>query len=118
MIKNLEELADHVGANNPTATSISRRVYKDTACVAWVSEEDGTVKIGSIVEGVERTTEVQELEFPFSEEEWDEAVQAVEDEAEEIWSETHGCEDCGEEYGGYRAVNPDCPSCGGQGTII
>ena len=46
------------------------------------------------------------------------AVQEVEDEAKDIWTQTHGCDDCGVEGDwGYPAINPDCDTCKGLGEI-
>jgi hypothetical protein len=237
MIRNAQELADHIGANDATEASLSRRLYKNTDCGAWLalvdvkrggkarkekwqvfarlgiggrvyfiarrnsrgvwltakkmpehlrsyllldnglnmvfgestfsdwtdfvaavcSSEDCKVqkraragkfaiqfllsvegkgpsstrpgaKIGSIVEGSDRCAESVTLVFPFTAKEWREAVQSVEDEVDEIWKATHGCETCGkhweEEYGtsedefGDTPVWAECPDCGGDGTII
>lgn len=96
MLDSLEALADHIGANEPTEPSMSRRVYKDTACGAWLEvahNGDGTlwgVRVGSIVEGSDACVEPVELAFPFTEAQWDEAIQNVEAEAERLWTETHG----------------------------
>jgi hypothetical protein len=47
------------------------------------------------------------------------AVEDADMEADYIWKETHGCDDCGTpgEYGG-NAINPECRTCKGQGAII
>lgn len=82
------------------------------------------VSFGSIVEGIDACTEVETVAFPCEEQDiWD-ALQRVEDEANYLWMETHGCPDCwgGEEdvegeYG-YRPVDGECPTCKGHGTII
>ena len=95
MIHNANELAAYLGARDATQESISRAVYKDTGCGAWAKVEAGTVRVGSIVEGSDVCTEVQVLPFPFEEEALDDAIAAVEAEAEEIWATTHGCDDCG-----------------------
>lgn len=96
MLDNLEALADYIGANEPTESSMSRRVYKDTACGAWLEvahNNDGTlwgVRVGSIIEGSDACVEPVELGFPFTEEAWDEAIRDVEAEAERLWVEAHG----------------------------
>lgn len=113
-IRNIADLAIKVGANEETEDSISRRVYKDTACGAWVKIEGGRVTVGSIVEGADEVAESVTLVFPFNSEEFDEAVKAVEADAERIWNETHGCENCST----YPAVDPDCETCKGDGEII
>jgi len=83
MIHNIIELAAYLGASHATTESISHRVYKDTDCGAWAKVEAGTVRVGSIVEGSDVCTEVQVLPFPFEEEALDDAIAAVEAEAEE-----------------------------------
>lgn len=47
------------------------------------------------------------------------AVEAADEEAEGIWNETHGCDDCGTPgiYGG-NAINPNCKTCNGEGAIL
>lgn len=51
------------------------------------------------------------------------AVREVNDQARDIWDDTHGCETCiahWEQLGfdGSTAVWPDCPDCDGDGAII
>jgi len=79
----------------------------------------GGVRIGSIVEGVEQCAEPVELMFPFTEDDWDNAIRSVEDEVHEIWMETHGCEDCAtDDIGWGKPVDPDCKTCRGHGCAI
>lgn len=40
LIENVQDLADYLGANEATEDSISRRIYKDTACGAWARLRD------------------------------------------------------------------------------
>lgn len=116
-INNVTDLCEHVGVGSTEL--LKRAVYKYTSCGAWVAFEDGCVKVGSIVEGVDQTTETHTLVYPFTDHDWDMALEAVEKEADEIWNATHGCEACGEEDEfGNRPINPNCPVCGGEGTII
>lgn len=123
-INSVEELAASIGTAHNTIESISRAIYKGTDCGAWVDartvDDKPGIGVGSIVEGVERTTETQELAFPFSDKQFWSAVAQVEKEAGEIWNETHGCEACGDEdpESGYRMVNPSCKECGGSGQVF
>jgi hypothetical protein len=81
------------------------------------------VSFGSIVEGIDAYTEVESVAFPCEEQDiWD-ALQRVEDEANHLWMETHGCPECwgGEEVEGElggRPVDGECSRCKGHGTII
>ena len=97
-IADLEQLAEFIGANEPSEKSISRRVYEDTACGAWLAVVTCAttlgplvwgVKVGSIVEGSEACVEPVELQFPFSHEKWREAIADVEHEADRLWNEAN-----------------------------
>ena len=82
------------------------------------------LEVGSIVEGldVECDSVVVELEDTdpdtFSKNYWA-AVDAVNEEASQLWDETHGCPDCfghGDEE--LHPIDPECQSCGGFGVVI
>lgn len=85
---------------------------------AWID----AISFGSIVEGVDPTTETYTVRLPcVAQDIWD-ALDNVEREAKYIWSQTHGCEQC-EADGwigewGYPMINPDCPVCHGEGEVI
>lgn len=98
----------------------------------WGWEDVTGLVFGSIVEGVdfgvnddgsdsEMRLDITRFTSPI---EVDEAADAilvrVEAEVDHIWSQTHGCEDCHtvNEWGDEGAINPDCETCGGDGTII
>jgi hypothetical protein len=97
--------------------------------------------VGSIVEGCDQGTDEHELEIKQLDEEpkafaerFHKAVKEVNDEANSIWNDTHGCETCAKhwhgegwetgEYGrfegndGMTPVWKDCPDCGGGGAVI
>lgn len=95
------------------------------------------MSIGSIVEGVEQCTNTYVLNAkdlrgknkkPTRKSVSDavfKAVAMVEQEADDIWKETHGCENCAkmleinfEEEAGNIPVHPECPVCHGAGAII
>lgn len=103
---------------------IERALYKGTNCGAWITHADAgqhpKITIGSIVEGVEQDAEAQLLTWPFTAADVERAIDAVEADAKRIWDETHGCESCGPENPetGYRAINPKCPACHGEGAIL
>ena len=95
--------------------------YKGTSCGAWLTLKDPkTIKMGSIVEGVDQCVTPIALTFPFtSKEVWD-ALTEIEQEADRIWNETHGCEVCypDSDPDEFTAVNPDCKNCNGEGICI
>jgi len=91
-----------------------------------------SLTVGSIVEGVDYGTDNIEVKANQLEEEptefrkrFDAALSEVEQEAESIWNETHGCEACQaywtdqgldiDDSGGIVPVYQYCPDCKGQG---
>ena len=103
--------------------SVEKAIFKGTNCGAYIEPITGNtgVAVGSIVEGVDWGTDTHCLHYPFKESELWSALEKVEAEANEIWESTHGCDECGEpdEYnGGHIHINPECPSCKGDGVIF
>jgi hypothetical protein len=86
--------------------------------------------VGSIVEGIDQCTESIEVEANQLDEEPEEfhkrfyaALGEVEQEAESIWNDTHGCETCAKHWGinldeELSPVWTECPDCQGHGTPI
>lgn len=122
-IKNARQLLKQISGESTTEKKaqelISHYAYKYTNCGAWASFSKDGVKVGSIIEGCDIYTQTYLLEYPFTKKEYFEALDMVENEASEIWIETHGCEDCGDENEiGYISINPRCKTCKGEGTIL
>ena len=117
VIRTLDDLADHLDANEATEASVNRRFYKDTRCGGWIALVPGGVRFGTIVEGIDATYD-ETLRFPFTAEQWDAHVREMELWAKAEWNASHGCEDCGPDDCGYVAIRPDCQTCGGHGVII
>lgn len=124
---------------------LGRSVYKYIDCGPWVSfvlqsgdelyyddirnkdwkdiEPLKGLKVGSIIEGVDYETEtifVPAEPLSTLNKRFFEAITEVNNQAQEIWNETHGCNDCGEPdpETGYIHINPNCKTCGGEGAII
>jgi len=91
--------------------------------------------VGSIVEGVDYDCDPVTVTYPFELDEFWKALKAVEDQADHIWKDTHGCEDCHPNQGDGRwwpvvnehgaevefgawPINKECKTCEGEGTII
>lgn len=87
--------------------------------------------VSSIVEGIDACTET--IEVPIHPHgtfltRWNQAIEDVDKEADRLWKETHGCEDCqkhwqAEGYGdgtldGMIPVWDECPGCGGGGQVL
>ena len=127
-VNNLQDLLSLRGCGEETFAQLKRNTYKYTACGAWIHESDWGIALGSIVEGVDEGTQTYRLSYPFTIDQFQDALQSVEDEATDIWQATHGCEDCHDhpqvdEWGNEREfgawpINPDCKACKGEGAII
>jgi hypothetical protein len=89
----LADVAQHLGASEPTNDAIRHRVYKDTDCGAWAQVIEAELgnglvfRVGSIIEGSEALAGPIEVPLPATAQEIDDAIEAVEDEAEELWHE-------------------------------
>ena len=126
-VRNHDELIAEVTLSD-TWKSLEKAVYKGTAC--WVQQVDGGVKVGSIVEGSDEGAEAVTVKYPFVIDHFWDAVQNIKDQCDAIWKATHGCEKCWEKDGvfdesgqfplefGSWPINPECPECNGEGTII
>ena len=89
-----------------------------------------SLTVGSIVEGVDYGTDNIEVEADQLEEtsseyrkRFDAALKEVEDQAESIWQDTHGCETCANHFGinldeEHSPVWTKCPKCKGNGVSI
>lgn len=119
-VNNIEDFLVARKCGEEDFSEVERATYKYTNCGAWIAQEEQGIKVGSIVEGCDDGTEVHEVNYPFEIADFWKALESVEKEAEEIWKNTHGCDDCGEpEWGMYtRAINPECKTCKGEGTIL
>lgn len=77
------------------------------------------ISVCGYCEGTDAELPSYHLAFPFTSEELEAALQSCDDDADELWNQTHGCEHCGDEDdSGYRAVKPDCRACNGNGIVI
>lgn len=91
--------------------------------------------VGSIVEGVDYDCETRDVTWDQEEDEPETiherlyaAVTAVNDEANSIWHDTHGCDTChahwiaedidGRTIDHYVPCWSECPDCGGNGVVI
>lgn len=78
-------------AADPDFNVMSRRLYKATACGAWIAEEKDGVAIGSIVEGSDADCETRRIKWAdITTESLNKAVERIENEAEELWEEANG----------------------------
>lgn len=82
------------------------------------------ISVSSIVEGVDATVEGEKIVWtsgksPTLADFWN-LVESVNDEAEVIWNDTHGCDDCNGCEGAYggKQVDLNCKSCKGSGVVI
>jgi len=139
-ISNLKEFIEARGLGEESFKDVERNTYKYTNCGAWIREDvevEGEdyvdflgyeheaetlwkgITVGSIVEGVDYDCTPETVTYPFKLDEFWQALKNVEWQAEEIWKDTHGCDDCGIETDrGGKAINPKCKTCKGEGVII
>jgi len=117
-VNNFDEFLEARQLGERCLVDVERNTYKHTSCGAYFIYTGETVAVGSIVEGVDYGTEHRALSFPFSIDEFWDALKEVEDEADEIWKATHGCDECGIETERGKAINPECKACEGEGVII
>ena len=111
MITSIEELAEHLGT---TPECGARRLYKNTTCGIGFSYGASGVVVVGYCEGTNGDCAPHRLSWGFTAEQFDEAVQRADQDGCDLWDATHGCDDCGCD----GAVNPGCPTCGGQGVVI
>ena len=74
-------------------------------------------RVGSIVEGTDAEVFPETVVLPCTGAQIDKAIACVESAADDIWQETHGCDDCNTDEHDHR-INPECGSCGGDGAMI
>ena len=149
MIHNLKEFMEARGFGEKSFRDVERNTYKCTDCGAWIREDvevEGEdyvdflgyeheaevswrgITVGSIVEGVDYDCTPETVTYPFKMDEFWQALKNVEDQANEIWNDTHGCEDCWTEpvpnrWGcevevGAWPIKKDCKTCKVKGTIL
>ena len=119
-VNNLKEFLEARGCGEKDFSDVEKATYKYTTCGAWITQSSDGIKIGSIVEGCDQGTLIYILDYPFEIDLFWDSLDKVDKEAEKIWDETHGCDDCGEENPetGYTAINYQCKTCNGEGIII
>ena len=120
-VNNLKEFIEARGCGEKDFSEVERATYKYTTCGAWITKSTDGIKFGSIVEGCDEGTSVYTLDYPFEIDLFWDSLDKVDKEAEKIWNDTHGCEDCGivsELHEGLHAINPQCKTCEGEGIII
>ena len=120
-VNNLKEFLEARGCGEKDFSDVEKATYKYTTCGAWITHTDISIRFGSIIEGCDQVTDVTVLFYPFEIEKFWEELDKIEKQAEEIWNDTHGCEDCGivsEPHEGLHAINPECKTCKGEGMII
>lgn len=92
-------------------------LHKLSGCAYIIKEK--VLSISPYVEGVDIDPIAVKVKLPIHETTLLRLFKDIQLEAEALWDETHGCEDCGpRDCSGHIAINPDCETCGGEGTII
>ena len=99
-INSPEDLASFLGIPGAEMHRIEKAIFKGTSCGAWVAFETASqdhlgdveveftyLLVGSIVEGSDVDCTTHKLKLPTTSKEFEDAMKAVEEEAEEIWRE-------------------------------
>ena len=85
VINNIDELCEHFGTDTK---HIERVLFKYTDCGAWIHWENGTVSIGSIVEGSDAEFS-KTFSFPVDSSEIDSWMDELEELTDEAWHEAN-----------------------------
>jgi hypothetical protein len=110
MIKNLQDLAHHVSAardastgatDEETASSIGRRLYKDTDCGICFSAKATGVSMAGYAEGSNAECSDIDLDFPFTGEAFDAAVKEADEEGSALWDE------CNQDQTDFDEIPPE-----------
>ena len=135
-VNNLKEFLEARGCGEKDFSDVEKATYKYTTCGAWITHTDISIRFGSIIEGCDQVTDVTVLFYPFEIEKFWEELDKIDKQAEKIWNDTHGCEDCHtetqvDEWGNERfisyvdqnefgnwSINPECKTCEGEGVIL
>lgn len=114
--------ADYWGSKDATWEQMARYAFKYTESgISFYHTESapGQVLIGGYCESVDQECPSYALNWPFKRADVARAVKRADQDAIDLWNETHGCEDCGDLDGyGYRQVNPKCKTCNGSGVVL
>ena len=99
-INSPNDIASHLGMPGAEMHQIEKAIFKRTSCGAWVAFETASQEhlgdweveftyllVGSIVEGSDVECTTHRLKLPTTSEEFEDAMNSVEEEAEEIWRE-------------------------------
>jgi len=90
VVNNIQDIVKGKGLETPE--QLHHYVYKYTECGAWISWDNSSVTIGSIVEGSDAEFDKTFL-FPVSSDILDEWVSELEELCEEAWIEANECEE-------------------------
>ena len=92
-------------------------LHKLSGCAYVI--KDKVLSVSPYVEGIDIDPIAVKLKLPIQESTLVRVFKDIQLEADAMWDETHGCEDCGPaDCSGYTPINPECGTCGGGGTII
>lgn len=115
------DLAKHLDCE-ATERGIAAVLYQNTECGIIFDLVPGGVKVTGYCEGVDEACEPRTLQYPFDSATFDRLVEDADRDGIELWNQTHGCPDCYPDRDIYddgpALVDPECTTCGGEGTIL
>jgi hypothetical protein len=93
-IRNSKELLAHFDCASQSA--LKKAIYKSTDCGAWIEFEQHRIVLGSIVEGCDFGTATYPLTYPFTSDDFDARIKAIEAEADALWKWANESDESGE----------------------
>jgi hypothetical protein len=112
----LSSLVDGTDAQGQKVKHSRGRLFVAFTCEVPVGTRT-VFRVGSIVEGVDAEVFPETVVLPCTGAQIDQAIECVEFAANDLWQDTHGCDECNTDEHDHR-INPDCESCGGDGAMI
>lgn len=109
---------------------IAKQLYKNTSCGISFIPDDNGVRVAGYCEGWDGECSPHRLQYPFTMNEFWEAVEAADKDGCDAWDDSHGCEQCWDEDNvpldeagaprefGNWPVNKECPHCAGEGVAL
>tara|TARA_R100000005_G_C4905597_1_gene145670 strand:- start:404 stop:682 length:279 start_codon:yes stop_codon:yes gene_type:complete len=88
-IKNLKDFLKERLLGEEDFSQVQKNTFKFTECGAYIEEDEDGIAIGSIIEGSDLETSKTFLRYPFEIQEFWDALEATEKEAQQLWDMEH-----------------------------
>ena len=103
----------------PTCRESLATPYRPAILPSMTEDKEKISLSATLVDDSELGTEIHELVYPFTMQEFRDTLDKMHRQANDIWLATHGCDDCGPPAPpfGHIKVNDECTTCHGDGYI-